>query len=181
MRKIPAMFAAGAVALLAGCGDSDESSEVQSTTTTASGAAVTTTVAPSGGATSTTAASGSATTTAPAGSVPVTLADRTLQSSNTLKAGSVTFAVTNSSRDNQHELAVFKGKFADLPKTANGAVDESKLAAGTLVGRTNRLAGGSSASVTVTLAAGPYALVCNITNGPTSHAAQGQVLDVAVS
>jgi uncharacterized cupredoxin-like copper-binding protein len=161
MRKFPAVLAASAVAFLAGCGDSDDGSEGQSATTTA--------------------ASGGATTTAAAGAVPVTLADRTVQASNTIKSGSVTFAVKNSSSNNQHELVVMKGKFADLPKTGTGGVDESQLAAGVLVARTEKLSGGASANLTVNLAAGPYVLLCNITNGPTSHAAQGQVLDVTVS
>ena len=172
MRKIPIVFFAGAMALLSACGDSDES---ENPTTTAAGgaAAPTTTAAPGGGATTTAAAA--------AGSVPVALADRTLTASSSLKAGSVTFAVTNSSRDNQHELVVIKGKFADLPTTSNGAVDEAKLAAGALIGRTAKVAGGGSANLTVNLPAGPYVLVCNISNGPTSHAALGQRLDVTAA
>ena len=173
MRKVPVAFAAGAIALLSACGDSD--SESQTTTTLASGAAVTTTTASSGGATSTTAAA------AVAGSVPVSLTDRSLTASTALKAGSVTFAVNNTSRDNQHEFVVIKGKFADLPKTSIGGVDESKLTAGALVGRSDKISGGASANVTFNLAAGPYVLLCNISNGPTSHAAQGQRLDVTAA
>ena len=171
MRKLPVVFVAGALTFLSACGDSDDS-DSQTTTTAASGAGVTTTAA-SGGATTTAAAA--------AGSVPVSLADRTLQASNTLKAGSVTFAVTNSSPQNQHELVVIKGKFDELPKTSNGAVDEAKLAAGALVGRSEKVAGGGSANVTVNLPAGAYVLLCNISNGPTSHAALGQKLDVTAA
>ena len=181
MRKIPIVFVAGAMALLSACGDSDESDSP--TTTTSGGAAAPTTTVAGGAAVTTTAASGGATTTAAAaaGSVPVALADRTLTASSSLKAGSVTFAVNNTSRDNQHELVVIKGKFADLPTTSNGAVDETKLAAGALIGRTAKVAGGGSANLTVNLPAGPYVLVCNISNGPTSHAASGQKLDVTAA
>jgi uncharacterized cupredoxin-like copper-binding protein len=188
MRKFPVMVAASAVALLlAGCGDSDEGSEVQPAASAARDAGPTTTAASSGATTTaassgatTTAASGSATTAA-AASVPVTLADRTVQANTTFKGGAVTFAIKNNSPQNQHELVVVKGKFADLPKTGIGAVDEPKLAAGALVGRSDRLAGGASANVTMNLPAGPYVLLCNLVSGPTSHAALGQVLDVTVS
>ena len=174
MRKIPVVFAAGAVALLAGCGDSDDSEGQPEPSAAAVAGAVTTTTASSGGATSTTAA-------ATAGSVPVALADRTLEASTTLKTGSVTFAVNNSSPQNQHEFVVIKGKFDELPKASNGAVDETKLAAGALVGRSDKIAGGGSANVTVNLPAGAYVLLCNISNGPTSHAALGQRLDVTAA
>jgi hypothetical protein len=162
MTKIPIVFVAGAIALLTACGDSDDSGDAQSTTTAASGGATTTAAAA-------------------AGSVPVALADRTLTTSSSLEAGSVTFAITNSSAQNQHELVVIKGKFDELPKTSNGAVDEAKLAAGALVGRSAKVAGGGTANVTVNLPAGPYVLLCNVSSGPTSHAALGQRLDVTAA
>jgi hypothetical protein len=113
--------------------------------------------------------------------VPVSLADRTVQANTSIRAGSVTFAVKNSSANNEHELVVVKGRIADMPTTGNGAVDESRLAAGALVGRTDRLAGNASANLTVNLAAGPYVLLCNISSGPNSHFASGQRLDITVS
>jgi uncharacterized cupredoxin-like copper-binding protein len=174
------MFAAVAVALLAGCGDSSDS---ETTTTTVAGSSGTT----AAGATSTTAASGTSTTaaggsaTTAAGSVAVTLNPTSVEASTSLKAGAVTFAIKNGDSRNQHEFVVMKGKFAELAKTSNGAVDETKLAAGALVGRTDKIAGGGSTTATYTLAAGNYVLLCNINSGPNSHAAEGQRLDVTVA
>ena len=73
------------------------------------------------------------------------------------------------------------GALADLPKPSNGAVDETKLTAGALMGRTEKIAGGGSANVTFDLPAGAYVLLCNISNGPTSHANAGQRLDVTAA
>ena len=164
MRRIPIILAAAAVALLVGCGDD---SETTSTSTTVAGAA------------GTTAAGGSA-TTAP-GTVAVTLNEASVDAPTTLKAGEVTFAIKNASNNNQHEFVVMKGKFAELAKLPNGAVDETKLAAGALVGRTSRISGGASATQSFTLTAGNYVLLCNINSGPNSHAADGQRLDVTVA
>lgn len=170
----PVMFAAVAVALLAGCGDS--SSESDTTTTTVAGSSGTTAAAGS----ATTTASGASATTA-AGTVAVTLNETSVDASTSLKAGAVTFAIKNGDSRSQHEFVVIKGKFAELPKTSNGAVDEAKLAAGALVGRTDKIAGGGSTTATYTLAAGNYVLLCNINSGPNSHAADGQRLDVTVA
>ena len=168
MRKFPVMFAAGAVALLAGCGDSGESSSTSTTTVAAS--------------LGTTAAAGNASTTIAApGTVAVTINEKSIDTGTSLKAGAVTFAIKNGENDSQHEFVVMKGKFAELAKTSNGAVDETKLAAGALIGRTAKISGGASTTATYTLAAGNYVFLCNINSGPNSHAAQGQRLDVTVS
>ena len=164
MRKLPVSFAAVAFALFAACGDSSEN---ESTTTVAASASTTTGAPVSSGAT--------------AGAVGVTLTDNSIGAPSSLKAGVVTFAITNLENVSQHELVVIKGKFAELPKLANGAVDETKLVSGAFIGRTEALRGGDRASATYMLAAGNYVLLCNINSGPNSHARDGQRLDVTVA
>ena len=96
-------------------------------------------------------------------------------------AGSITFNATN---DGQfpHEFVVIAGDgYASLPQAENGAVLEDELPAGALIGRAERFAPGTSASVTFDLAPGNYVLLCNIAVGENSHAGAGQTLDVTVS
>ena len=102
-----------------------------------------------------------------------------MQAPTTLSAGTVEFAVKNAG-SSEHEFVVIKGSYADLPKTANGAVLEDQLGAGALVGRTARIKEGSSETKSFTVTAGKYVLLCNLVVGPTSHAGIGQRLDVAV-
>jgi hypothetical protein len=78
-------------------------------------------------------------------------------------------------------MVVFKGAFADLPKMDNGAVNENALAPGGMVGKVERTDAGATGSATMTLAPGQYSMVCNLVAGGQSHAAKGQVLDIAVS
>jgi hypothetical protein len=111
--------------------------------------------------------------------VDAVVADHAVQAPTTIGAGTVEFAVKNTG-SSQHEFVVIKGSYADLPKTGNGAVLEDQLAAGALVGRTSRITEGASETKSFTLTAGKYVLLCNIVNGPTSHAGIGQRLDVTV-
>ena len=76
-----------------------------------------------------------------------------------------------------HEFVVMKGKFAELPKASNGAVDETKLAAGALIGRTPSISPQNSTTATHTLDPGNYVLLCNTSVGPNSRT-DGQRLDV---
>lgn len=89
-------------------------------------------------------------------------------------------SVTNPS-SNRHELKIIKGTYAELPKAGNGAVDEEKLAAGSIVGKVDAFPGGETKPLTVELSPGKYLFVCNIAFGPASHAQRGQVLDVTVA
>lgn len=96
-------------------------------------------------------------------------------------AGSVTFEATNDG-EFPHELALIRGESYDtLPQLPNGAVDEDALAAGDLVGRTDRFEATQTASATWELEAGTYVLLCNIAVGPNSHAAAGQTLTVTIT
>ncbi|MGA9279374.1 hypothetical protein [Ilumatobacter sp.] len=96
-------------------------------------------------------------------------------------AGEVTFTATNNGSF-PHEFVVIRGDgYESLPLEAGGAVIEDELPAGALLDRTERIAGGTSADLTVTLEAGNYVLVCNLGGGTSSHAGRGQNLDISVS
>ncbi|HEY5362639.1 MAG TPA: hypothetical protein VIJ49_00385 [Aestuariivirga sp.] len=82
----------------------------------------------------------------------------------TVKAGKVTFAVTNSSKETVHELIVSPINNADetLPYLNNeNRVDEDH---GSHLGEVSELNGGATGALTVTLKPGMYALYCNIPN-----------------
>ena len=82
----------------------------------------------------------------------------------TVKAGVVTFKVTNSSKDTVHELIVSPINNADetLPYLNNESrVDEEH---GSHLGEVSELNGGASGALTITLKPGMYALFCNIPN-----------------
>jgi hypothetical protein len=115
-----------------------------------------------------------------AGAVPVTMKEYSVDAPTALKAGSITFTLTNNG-EFDHELVVAKGdSYETLPHLDNGAVDEDALGAD-LIGRGKKIGGGSSDSVTMELPAGKYVLFCNLGNASNSHAAKGQVLSVTVS
>lgn len=114
-------------------------------------------------------------------SIDVSLVEWSIKGPASVKAGNVGINVTNTA-GNAHELVIIKGDgFASLPKLANGAVDETKLEPGALVGKTEKLSGSKNCSTTVALPAGKYVMVCNLQFGAISHAAKGQVLDFEVT
>ena len=80
----------------------------------------------------------------------------------TVKAGKVTFQVTNVSKDTIHELIVspIKNDQETLPYLKDeNRVDEEH---GSHLGEVSELEPGQSGSLTVTLKPGSYALFCNI-------------------
>lgn len=170
-----------AAVILAGCGDSGDSTTTATTTGSPTTAAPTT-AAPTTTRAAAPATTGGAATTAPASgnTVEVSIPDRQVVAPTSLKAGAISFAVTNPGRAD-HELVVVRGTYATLPKQANGAVIEDQLPAGTLLGRTAKLAAGGKETLNLTLTPGQYVLVCNIVSGPNSHAGAGQRLDVTVA
>jgi hypothetical protein len=96
-------------------------------------------------------------------------------------AGPITFTASNDGSF-PHELVVIRGAGYDsLPLADGGAVIEDELADGDLIARTGRLGGGSTEELTVDLAPGTYVLLCNLGGGSSSHAGQGQNLDIVVS
>ncbi|MFW2340002.1 MAG: hypothetical protein ACN4GK_08125, partial [Acidimicrobiia bacterium] len=81
-----------------------------------------------------------------------------------------------------HEFAVIAAAtYEELPKLANGAVDEEALEAGQFLGRTAVLEPGQTETITFDLEPGNYLFICNINFGPNSHAANGQMLNVTVN
>ncbi len=124
----------------------------------------------SGGSATTTTTSGAATTTAGedmSGVISVTLADVDANtmlltpSPSTAPAGEVTFEVTNSGTQ-EHEFVVIQSDLAleDLPfDDAADEVIEDEL---TVVDEIESLMPGETKTLTVTLVAGSYALICNL-------------------
>ena len=186
MKKTLSTLAAATILLAGACGGSSAKSSsvttvkgVTTTTAAVTTAAPVTTAAVTTAAPTTTAASATTKPAAAAGAVDVTLKEWSVESNKALPVGKTTFNIKNAGQFG-HEFLVIKGVFAELPKTDIGAVDEAKLAAGALIGNT-KVATGASGTATYDLAAGSYVFICNIVNGPTSHAVKGQVLDVKVA
>jgi uncharacterized cupredoxin-like copper-binding protein len=97
-------------------------------------------------------------------------------SSNTAKAGDVTFKVKNDAADLVHEFVVVKTDTAagKLPMTADGQkADEEKT---TAVDEIEDIEPGKSGELKVTLAAGHYVLLCNV----EGHYAGGMYADLNV-
>jgi len=118
----------------------------------------------------------SPTPTAPAAAtVDVTLREfAVLPSSSSALASEnpITFNATNEGPDDDHEFVVFQlidgGDVNALPTNDDGSVDEEGEGIA-LVDEVEELAPGDSESITLTLDAGAYALVCNLveTEGET--------------
>jgi uncharacterized cupredoxin-like copper-binding protein len=92
-------------------------------------------------------------------------------------AGEVTFDVTNDA-EQPHEFVVFKTDLAEdaLPVDADGNVDEAGEGV-ELVDELEDIAPGDSPSLTVTLDAANYVIICNI----PGHYAQGMHTPFTVS
>ena len=98
------------------------------------------------------------------GSVDVTLQEfAVIPSASSIGAGEVTFNVTNEGPEDTHEFVVFSTDLAPdaLPTAEDGSVDEEAEGIG-VVDEIEDIAVGDSASLTVSLDPGNYALVCNI-------------------
>lgn len=195
MKKKLLALAAGCALVLGACGGDDgDTAEGTATTAAAAEGAAETTAAPatsaapaSSAAPATSAASATSaaapTTAAPAtaaGPVAVSLKEWSLEAVTSLKAGPQTFSVKNDGSF-PHELAIIKGTYAALPQSSIGTVEEDQLAAGALIGRSDRINAGQTVEVKFDLPAGQYVLLCNISVGPNSHAGKGQRLDITVA
>jgi uncharacterized cupredoxin-like copper-binding protein len=98
------------------------------------------------------------------GTVDVTLQEfAVIPSSGSVGAGEVTFEVTNDGPEDVHEFVVFKTDLAPdaLPTVEDGSVDEEGAGL-ELIDEIEDMAVGDTASLTVSLDAGNYALICNI-------------------
>lgn len=111
----------------------------------------------------------------------VSLVEWGIEAPTEYAAGEITFTATNNGGF-PHEFVVIQGEgYESLPLAEGGAVIEDDLPTGALIGRTARMGGGSVEDLTVTLGPGNYVLLCNLGGGNTSHAGQGQRLDITVS
>ena len=99
----------------------------------------------------------------------------------TYKAGILNFEVTNGD-DIPHEFGIARGAgYEELPKLADGSIDETALG-DDFLGKTAVVDAVLSPvrEISYTLEPGAYVLFCNLVVGPVSHAARGQVLSVTV-
>jgi uncharacterized cupredoxin-like copper-binding protein len=98
------------------------------------------------------------------GAVNVTLQEwAVVPAAMSATAGDVTFHVTNTGPEDEHELVVIRTDLdpGALPTKVDGSVDESGAGI-EVVDEVEELAVGSSADLTVNLPAGKYVLICNI-------------------
>jgi len=97
-------------------------------------------------------------------SVDVTVQEfAVLPAQDSAPAGDVTFSVTNTGPEDTHEFVVFRTDLAPdaLPTAADGSVDEEGEGV-ELVDEIEDIAVGDSPTLTVSLDAGSYVLICNI-------------------
>jgi hypothetical protein len=99
--------------------------------------------------------------------------------------GEVGIEATNAGKK-AHEVVVLGGVTADaLPLDENGALDESGLPAGALIGEIEPFAAGTDCTGVFPLPPGEYVVVCNITDRPeskhpVSHLAKGMLTTLTV-
>lgn len=86
-----------------------------------------------------------------------------LPAQDSAPAGDVTFSVTNTGPEDTHEFVVFKTDLAPdaLPTASDGSVDEEGEGV-ELVDEIEDIAVGDNPTLTVSLDAGSYVLICNI-------------------
>lgn len=152
-------------------------------TTLADSTATTEAVADSVAATDTEPITSSASTegAADVDAIAVSMVEWEIDAPTEYAAGDVTFTATNNGNF-PHEFVVIAGDgYESLPLADGGAVIEDELPPNALLGRTDRVSGGESADLAVTLEPGNYVLLCNLGGGSNSHAGRGQTLDITVS
>lgn len=113
------------------------------------------------------------------GGIGTTLADYSITlDESSASAGEVTFDVTNEA-EQVHEFVVLKTDIAEdaLPTDDAGDVDEAGDPGIELVGENEDIAGGDTPSLTVTLDAANYVLICNL----PGHYRQGMHTTFVVS
>ena len=113
------------------------------------------------------------------GGIGATLADYTITlDESTGTAGEITFDVTNDA-EQTHEFVVLKTDIAEdaLPTDDAGDVDEAGDPGIELVDEIEDIAAGDAPSLTVTLDAGSYVLICNL----PGHYRQGMHSSFTVS
>jgi uncharacterized cupredoxin-like copper-binding protein len=95
------------------------------------------------------------------GNMDVTLNSYSIQMPSTVKAGQVTFHVSNEDTSAEHSFIIIKTDLAPgkLPLDSTGNVDASSL---DRVGGIDTLAAGASQDLTVTLQPGAYVAYCDL-------------------
>lgn len=99
------------------------------------------------------------------GTVEVTLQEfAVVPAPSSVSAGEVTFEVINEGPDDFHEFVVFKTDLAPdaLPTLEDGSVDEAGEGLEPPIDEIEDIAVGDTPTLTVSLEAGNYVLICNI-------------------
>jgi hypothetical protein len=118
--------------------------------------------------------------------VVLTLGEWTIKPSAQPKAGVISFKAENAGAE-EHEVVFVKGDSAEsLPKDDVGALDETKLPEGALIGEIEAFPPGQVCTGAFNLAAGKYIMVCNVVhtepNGEKeAHFAEGMHAPLTVS
>ena len=173
-RSIGIVLAAGLV--IAGCGSSAKAPAAAPVTTAAKAAAATTAAA----APVTTAAAPVTTAAAAAGgSIAVTEKEFSFAFATPLKAGANELAITNAGKF-PHEVKIIKADSFDALAKTSANVDEAALGAA-LVAKSDKVPGGATAKLSVTLAPGKYVVICNVGSGASNHALKGMHVDMTVA
>jgi uncharacterized cupredoxin-like copper-binding protein len=122
------------------------------------------TTGPTSAATGGTAATGGMPATVASGNVDITLQEwAVVPASTSAAAGDVTFKITNTGPEDEHEFVVIKSDLdpGALPTEASGAVDEAGAGI-EVIDEVEEIPVGGSQDLTVDLAAGNYVFICNI-------------------
>ena len=189
-RSIGIFLATGLV--IAGCGSSAKAPAAAPVTTAAKAAAATTAAAApvtTAAASVTTAKPAAPVTTAAApvttaaaaagGSIAVTEKEFSFAFATPLKAGANELAITNSGNF-PHEVKIIKADSFDALAKTSANVDEAALGAA-LVAKSDKVPGGGTAKLSVTLAPGKYVVICNVGSGASNHALKGMHVDMTVA
>ncbi|MBI4260560.1 MAG: hypothetical protein HY658_08335 [Actinobacteria bacterium] len=113
------------------------------------------------------------------GTVTTTLSDfEIVLAPSSVASGEVTFDITNNG-PSTHEFVVFDTGLAEdqLPTDENGDVDEEGSPDITVVDEVEDIGSGADATLTVTLDAGTYVIVCNL----PGHYAAGMHTTITVA
>ena len=107
------------------------------------------------------------------GKVNVSLGIFKIDMPATIKAGQVTFHVSNDDTSDTHEFVIFKTDLPEdqLPLTADGAVDEE--GAGVTHIDEVEVKPGEASDLAVNLAPGNYVMICNINDNNEQHYMHG--------
>jgi len=156
-----------------GCGSSKKATTTNPAAGTGTGSATTTGSAAT--------AAGSATTTGSTSTAGVAVTEKefSITLASPLVAGQNTLDVSNTGSF-AHELKIVKAdNFAALPIAADGSVNETALGAA-VIAVLPKIANGASGTLSVSLPAGNYVLICNLGTGANNHAAKGMHTDITV-